>query len=344
MNENVEKVSSLLQKKIVPSSSSGYNESAMLCGIEKNESQSTLDSLVTEKGPLIEEIENANCIDLFQKIGVRTEFIGNSLHSYNSQLQESPYLAETLVAKIINKDITGSELAFLELFDTLRCKHMDAEAFKFIVYAYIKLEEQAETSEVFYLRAISFGIISKEVEATKFARYLIKKITCDESAKRYMSVKMYSTICEYYFKQLENAPWRDKGGVLYSEGTFWANKLIEFQKTNENGYFWLAKFFLGVNRRDKAKEFLRKSIYDPPEPKRDTLARLRCPKCCKLYLEEFRGSISFIQLEEIIVKGLNDCIVFKEEESSEYNDYETFFQEQLLKFGECFGKTITLHD
>lgn len=35
MNENVEKVSSLLQKKIVPSSSSGYNESAMLCGIEK---------------------------------------------------------------------------------------------------------------------------------------------------------------------------------------------------------------------------------------------------------------------------------------------------------------------
>lgn len=35
--------------------------------------------------------------------------------------------------------------------------------------------------------------------------------------------------------------------------------------------------------------------------------------------------ISFMQLEEIIVKGLNDCIVFKAEESPEYNDHKTFF-------------------
>ena len=67
-----------------------------------------------------------------------------------------------------------------------------------------------------------------------------------------------------------------------------------------------------------------------------------CEKCCKLYLEEFRGSISFIQLEEIIVKGLSDCIVFKEEERSEYYDYKTFFQEQLLKLGDVLeDKHIT---
>lgn len=279
-----------------------------------------------------EKIENVNCVDLFQKIGVRPELVGNSLHSYNRRLQELPYLAETLVTEIINTDITGSELSFIELFNTLRCKHMDAEALRLIVYAYVKLEEQAGISEVFYLQVISFSILSKEMGVVRFASYLIKKIANDENAKRYMSTKMYSIICEYYSKQLENAPWRDKEGVL-SEGILWANELIQFQNTNENGYYWFAKLLLGANRRDEAKVFLRQSIYDPPEPRRDTLARLRCPKCCKLYLEEFRGSISFIQLEEIIVKGLNDCIVFKEDENSEYYDYKTFFQEQLLKIG-----------
>lgn len=33
------------------------------------------------------------------------------------------------------------------------------------------------------------------------------------------------------------------------------------------------------------------------------------------------------------MKGLNDCIVFKEDENSKYYDYKTFFQEQLLKIG-----------
>lgn len=161
MNENIEDISFLLQKKKVPSSSSGYKENALSCGIDKDMLLSGFDSITSDKELPLEGIGNVNCVDLFQKIGIRTEFVGNSLYSYNRRLQESPYLAETLVAEIINKDITGSELSFIELFDTLRCKHMDTEALKLIMYAYIKLEEQAESLKYFICRSFLLAFYLK---------------------------------------------------------------------------------------------------------------------------------------------------------------------------------------
>lgn len=206
----------------------------------------------------------------------------------------------------------------------------------------MKLNEDAEVGENFYLPVISFGTVSKELGATQFAYYLIQQIVKDKNAKRYMSIKMYSTICEYYLKRLENAPWRDKEGIFFTEGVFWASEMISFQKTNEKGYFLLASFLLNANKRDEAETLLKSSIYDPPEPGRDSFARLQCPKCCKLYVEEFRGSISLNQLEEIITKGLRDCIVFTSGEGSEYNEYKIFFQDQLQKIYDVQKSNYTI--
>lgn len=340
MNENIINMSPLLQKKAILSDDIGYKETTVLGGNNDTESQVTINS--SENVHTYQLLGNANYSDFLQKIGVEPRFVGDTLNSYSRQLQESPHLAKSLIPDIIKKNITGNELAFIELFNTLRCNNLDAEALRFIIYAYMKLNEDAEVGENFYLPVISFGTVSKELGATQFAYYLIQQIVKDKNAKRYMSIKMYSTICEYYLKRLENAPWRDKEGIFFTEGVFWASEMISFQKTNEKGYFLLASFLLNANKRDEAETLLRSSIYDPPEPGRDSFARLQCPKCCKLYLEEFRGSISLNQLEEIITKGLRDCIVFTSGEGSEYNEYKIFFQDQLQKIYDVQKSNYTI--
>lgn len=273
----------------------------------------------------ISESNISEHIDFIQKIGLTPESEYESLCSFLPRLEETPFLATYIVKEIIGKHISGDEETFVRLIDSLLRHEKYIEAYELCRYAEIEMHGR---SLDIYTRCLEVSPYVPGNEPRKYAFSVIRDFASSNVMKSWMNERMYVAICNFYFKAIADSPWEEKTNLL-EEGIRWAHELIEYEKTNENGYYWEVTFLLQGNRRKEAENRLRCCIYDPPDPRRDSFARLRCPKCCALYYELFlRYKGSYNQCKEILTKGREDSrmlnlkgkIWFFEEELQNLND------------------------
>lgn len=284
----------------------------------------------------ISESNKSEYIEFIQKIGITPESEYESLRSFLSRLEETPFLATYIVIEIIGKHISGDETTFVRLIDALLCYEKYIEAYELCRYVAVVMHGR---SLDIHTRCLEVSPYVPGDEPRKYAFSVIRDFASSNVMKSWMNERMYVAICNFYFKAIADSPWEEKP-VLLEEGIGWAHELIEYEKTNENGYYWEVTFLLQGNRRKEAENRLRCCIYDPPDPRRDSFARLRCPKCCELYYELFlRYKGSYNQCKEILTKGREDSrmlnlkekVWFFEEELQNLNDAQDVTGKLILE-------------
>lgn len=281
----------------------------------------------------ISDSNKSEYIDFIRKIGLTLESEYESLRSFLSRLEEKPFLATYIVIEIIGKHISGDEATFVRLIDALLRHEKYTEAYELCRYA--EIEMRGRSLEI-YIRCLEVSPYVPGNESRKYAFSVIRDFASSKVMKSWINERMYVAICNFYFKAIADSPWEEKTALL-EEGIGWARELIEYEKTNESGYYWEVTFLLQGNRRKEAENRLRYCIYEPPDPRRDSFARLRCPKCCELYYELFlRYKGSYSQCKEILAKGREDSRMLNLKEKV------WFFEEELQNLNDAQDVTSKL--
>ena len=101
----------------------------------------------------------------------------------------------------------------------------------------------------------------------------------------------------------------------------------------EDGYLAEARLLILVGRRDEARLRLEDLIFNPYDPKKDSSRDLRCPKCCRLWMTEFKDYSGDQQkVYQVVAKG------FLESEDKEdiafFNHQKDFLIQQLIRHGQ----------
>lgn len=339
MDKNYLNVSHLLQKNEATAIAldAGYYEKPLLNDADQIKHKSfALPISTKDLCTNISESNKSEYIQFVQKIGITPESEYESLRSFLSRLEETPFLATYIVIEIIGKHISGDETTFVRLIDALQRHEKYIEAYELCRYAAVVMHGR---SLDIYTRCLEVSPYVPGDEPRKYAFSVIRDFASSDVMKSWINERMYVAICNFYFKAIADSPWEEKP-VLLEEGIGWSHELIEYDKINENGYYWEVTFLLQGNRRKEAENRLRCYIYDPPDPRRDSFARLRCPKCCELYYELFlRYKGSYNQCKEILTKGLEDSrmlnlkekVWFFEEELQNLNDTQDVTSKLILE-------------
>lgn len=269
---------------------------------------------------LCADISDANRSNGFiEEIGLNPKWLHDSLRSLLFQIEQNPSLAAYTVVEIIEKNILGDEDTFVRIIDTLQRHEKYFEAYALSRYAAKNL---CGRSLNIYTRCLEICPFVPGNKPREFAFSIIRDFSNNNAMKSWMNERTYIAVCNFYFKTIATSVWEEKATLL-AEGISWARELIEYERANESGYFWEVTFLLQGNRRKEAENRLRLYIYDPPEPRRDFLTRLRCPRCCELYYELFlRYKGSYNQRKEILIKGYEDSRALNLKEKIPYFEDE----------------------
>ncbi len=111
---------------------------------------------------------------------------------------------------------------------------------------------------------------------------------------------------------------------------------IEMQKSfygREDGHLAEARLLILVGRRDEARLQLEELIFNPYDPEKDSSRDLRCPKCCRLWMTEFKDySGNQGKVYQVVAKGFLEAE--DKEDVAFFNHQKDFLIQQLIRSGQ----------
>ena len=157
-----------------------------------------------------------------------------------------------------------------------------------------------------------------------YAGYYLDNILCSDM--KHWKKRDFKVIYNFFFKIInDNRLVTDEKIREILQNFFLKSQKVfrEMQKLfygDEDGYYYEAKLLIAIGKGKEARHLLEEVIFYPLNAEIDSLRMLQCPKCCRLWIENFRhvsGSIN--ELEHVVNKGFNDSIM-----SDEYENFQFF--------------------
>lgn len=235
-----------------------------------------------------------------------------------------PYQLKQVVNYIVSRRIHGSPDSFHLLIDLCK-EHGDYEdALKLCKFALSRID-----SLILYTDIIEIGT-HFENPIRYCGTYLERLLRSDRT---HWDLRLFWAVYTYFYSLVAN---NLIGGidVEYYENA--KEAAIGMQKSfygREDGHLAEARLLILVGRRDEARLQLEELIFNPYDPEKDSSRDLRCPKCCRLWMTEFKDySGNQRKLYQVVAKGFLEAE--DKEDVTFFNHQKDFLIQQLLRSGQ----------
>ena len=220
--------------------------------------------------------------------------------------------------EIIRRGVYGRVSAFHRLIE-LFSQYNDYEgAYIICIYALGIFENSRDL----FADIIEISLNSAEPEMY-CAQYVDKLLN---SERKYWDLRLYIVLIRYFYQIIENNILNGFQKELFEKAIQIALDMQKRYKGDEAGYLAQVKLLMLTGSRDEARQLLEEWIFSPLDPKVDTRRVLQCPKCCRIWIEEFQNVYGNQNMKDhIIKKGLIE---------SEDPDDKAFFYAQKIKMDE----------
>ena len=132
----------------------------------------------------------------------------------------------------------------------------------------------------------------------------IKRIL-DDPQMQLWDLRLFWAVYNYFFKLVDDNRINGIREEFYEKAIDTAAGMQKYFKAYEDGYFAEANLLICAGKRERAKRKLEEWIFTPIDAEIDPDHYLRCPKCCILWLKNFR-EYSLSLSEMIVDKGYVD--------------------------------------
>lgn len=242
-----------------------------------------------------------------------------------------PHLRRSIVYDVLKNEAHGSAESFHLLIGFCRCVGDILAAYSVCEYAINRIKNS------FILFADIIEISTDLEDPEYYCGIYIKKV--ESSNHKYWNLKLFTALFNYYYKRIDG-DLLEKG--LQIEAFTKARTLASEMQTvfygKEDGYSAEARLLLLVGKRDEARTTLEEWIFYPLDPEKDVNRDLQCPKCCQLWIENFREySGDWRRIEHVISKGL-----FDSEEDKDVNYFLNW--KKRLDFRQRIQNSILFQD
>ncbi len=235
-----------------------------------------------------------------------------------------PYQLKQVVNYIVSRRIHGSPDSFHLLIDLCK-EHGDYEdALKLCKFALSRID-----SLILYTDIIEIGT-HFENPIRYCGTYLERLLRSDRT---HWDLRLFWAVYTCFYSLVAN---NLIGGidVEYYENA--KEAAIGMQKSfygREDGHLAEARLLILVGRRDEARLQLEELIFNPYDPEKDSSRDLRCPKCCRLWMTEFKDySGNQRKLYQVVAKGFLEAE--DKEDVAFFNHQKDFLIQQLIRSGQ----------
>lgn len=233
-------------------------------------------------------------------------------------IKTKPWQREIVYNSILKNKIYPNVDDFLELISL----YMESCDYK-KAYNLCELAiERFATSLDLYLSIIEISLHLDN--PVMYAGYYLDNILCSDM--KHWKKKDFKVIYNFFFKIINDNRLVTDEKIREILQNFFLKSQKVFRKMqklfygDEDGYYYEAKLLIAIGKGKEARHLLEEVIFYPLNAEIDSLRILQCPKCCRLWIENFRhvsGSIN--ELEHVVNKGFNDSIM-----SDEYENFQFF--------------------
>ena len=235
-----------------------------------------------------------------------------------------PYQLKQVVNYIVSRRIHGSPDSFHLLIDLCKERGDYEEALKLCKFALSRID-----SLILYTDIIEIGT-HFENPIRYCGTYLERLLRSDRT---HWDLRLFWAVYTCFYSLVAN---NLIGGidVEYYENA--KEAAIGMQKSfygREDGHLAEARLLILVGRRDEARLQLEELIFNPYDPEKDSSRDLWCPKCCRLWMTEFKDySGNQRKLYQVVAKGFLEAE--DKEDVAFFNHQKDFLIQQLLRSGQ----------
>lgn len=229
-----------------------------------------------------------------------------------------PHRLRQIVNIVIDNNLHGDDKSFHKLITI--CKELNDydDAHHLCRFALGSFATEGYDSLLLDTDIIEIGI-TYENPVRKCESYVEKVLNI---SREHWDLSLFNAVFEYYYKLISYTKNKEIFFPFYEKAKTITLDMQTFFLWDEDGYYDRARLLILVGEKEEAKRLLESWIDDyPPDIERDTCHYLRCPKCCRLWIEEFKesnGNARF--LRKVLFKGARE---------SEDEEDKLFFINQL---------------
>lgn len=235
-----------------------------------------------------------------------------------------PYQLKQIVNYVVSRRIHGSPDSFHLLIDLCKERGDYEEALKLCKFALSRID-----SLILYTDIIEIGT-HFENPIRYCGTYLVRLLRSDRT---HWDLRLFWAVYTCFYSLVAN---NLIGGidVEYYENA--KEAAIGMQKSfygREDGHLAEARLLILVGRRDEARLQLEELIFNPYDPEKDSSRDLRCPKCCRLWMTEFKDySGNQRKVYQVVAKGFLEAE--DKEDVAFFNHQKDFLIQQLIRSGQ----------
>lgn len=222
-----------------------------------------------------------------------------------------PHQLSKIVERVINEKMHGGADSFHALIEICKVCGNYKDAFKLCKLAL----ERIDNSLLLYTDIIE---ISTHFEnPMRYCGLYLKRVL--HSDRTHWNLRLFRVVYELFYTLVENALISGVNYEYYEKAREAAIGMQAFHGV-EDGYYAEAQLLILVGKRDEARLRLEDLIFNPYEPEKDASRDLECPKCCRLWITEFKDFYGDKRMTYyVVIKGLRE---------SEAREDELFFTRQ----------------
>lgn len=245
-----------------------------------------------------------------------------------------PHQLSKIVERVINEKMHGGVESFHLLIEICKVCGNYEEAFKLCKLALRRINN----SLLLYTDIIE---ISTHFEnPIRYCGIYLKKVL--HSDRTHWNLQLFRALYELFYILVENTLISGVNYEYYEKAKEAAIGMQAFHGM-EDGYYAEARLLVLVGKRDEARLRLEDLIFNPYEPEKDSSRDLECPKCCRLWITEFKDFYADKQMTYyVVIKGLLESEV-KEDKLFFTHQKEHLIQQlthsaESVEAEEMFGK------
>ena len=238
-----------------------------------------------------------------------------------------PYQLKKIVDYIVSRRIHGSPDSFHLLIGLCKEYGDYEEAFKLCKLALSRIDN----SLLLYTDAIEIGVHFEN--PIRYCGTYIERLLCTD--RTHWDLRLFWAVYKYFYTLVANNLIRGINVEYYENAKEAALGMQNKQRFygREDGHLAEARLLILVGRRDEARLQLEELIFNPYDPEKDSSRDLRCPKCCRLWMTEFKDYTgNQRKVYQVVAKG------FLEAEDNEdvafFNHWKDFLIQQLIQRGQ----------
>lgn len=223
-----------------------------------------------------------------------------SVHSVEAavyRVQLNPHQLSKIVERVIDEKVHGGAKAYHKLIEA--CKECGdyEDALKLCKLALRRID-----SLLLYTDIIEISI-HFENPIRYCGNYLRKVLHSD---RKHWDLRLFSAVYELFYTLVANALVSGVNYEYYENARAAAIGMQSFYGV-EDGYYAESQLLILLGKRDEARSRLEQVIFNRYDPEKDSSRDLECPKCCRLWITEFKDFYGDRRMTNYVVtKGLNE--------------------------------------